>query len=241
MALKFEIDKVTFDKLSKEVQAEYKAVGAGYQLDLEGYEDPAALKRARDHEKRAAAEAKAELDAVKTKLAELEEDAKKKPADIQAAEAALKKKHDKELTERETTINSLKAVVSKSLVDTTAAAIAERISTVPSLMAKEIAGRLSVDFSDLSKPELVVMDAAGKPRGDLTSLEKEFLTNKDFAPILRGTKATGGSAPGPSGPGGGAPAKTSDNTPPDLSKLPPDQLAAHMTALREARQNNQGA
>lgn len=240
MTLKMKIARADFDKLPDPIKAEYKPAGEEFQLDLDGYEDPAALRRARDHEKAEGAKAKQDLAAVSAKVAELEDKLKNTPADITEAEKRTAKKYEKDLATATSERDALKSAMTKRLVDTTALAVAERISTVPALLAKEIASRLTVDFTDLANPELVVIDSAGKPRGDLVGLEKEFLSNKDFAPILRGTKGSGGSAPtSPTAPGGGAPDNNPDKKP-DLSKLSPAELAAYSKQVREARQQ-QGA
>ena len=72
--------------------------------------------------------------------------------------------------------------------------MAAEISTSPSLLLPHIKARLQADL-DGDAPATKVLDRDGKPSAmTVADLSKEFVDNKDFAAIIRATKASGGGA-----------------------------------------------
>ena len=67
----------------------------------------------------------------------------------------------------------------------------------------------------------------------MEDLKKEFLTNKEYSSILIGSKASGGGAPRTGKSFGSA----EDGKPVILATLKPGELAARITANKEAQQN----
>lgn len=247
MALKMKIGKSVYDALPDDVKKEYKQTGDDYTLDLDGYEDPAELRRARDHEKQAAADAKREAAAEKRRA----DDAEKKARDLEGSgksvDDAVKAK-ETELTtkfegEKKTLTDRLEGLT-KSVINGTknslASALANKISTSPSLLQDKLAARIDVEIDENThEVKHYIIGSDGKRSAStMDDLEKEALKNKEWAPILRGTRGNGGGG-APSLPGGGGAPRSQQThtpgTPPDdLTKLPPSELAARITAKREA-------
>lgn len=251
MALKKKIDKADFDKLSKDVQANYTANGDHYLLDLEG-DEAAELRRAKDREAHDAATLRAELKTLKEEMAALkaapgDDGDKNKDKDIDKLTKAFDKKlatmqetFDKAQAASDAKLASRDQSTKKSMIDAAAMAIATKISTVPAIIAKTIADRFDVDFTG-DEPKLVILGKDMKASA-LTSdqLSKEFSTNPDYAAIIVGSKASGSGAPRngterkpPSGAG-------ETEKPQDLSKLTPKNLAVVLKERREASQQTEG-
>jgi hypothetical protein len=221
MALKFKISKKDYDALSDEFKSEYIAGDndSEFVLDVSGLpapEDTGPLKRALEAEKNKHKETKAKLATAETTISEM--------PDVEA----LKTQHEKE-------VGKYKSFTEKTLIDGTATTLATKISTVPSLLAKDLKDRFVVDLSG-DEPKLKIKDKDGKVSDDLTldKLQQEVVANPEYKSIIIGSKASGGGAPRtPIKPvGGGAP---NDGEPvPDLSKMKPADLAARITARKEA-------
>lgn len=247
MALKKKIDKTEFEKLSKDVQANYTANGDHYLLDLEG-DEAAELRRAKDREAQDAATLRAELKTLKEEMAALkaapagegegakDKDVEKLTKAFDKKMAAMQETFDKAQAASEAKIAARDAATKKSMIDSAAMAIATKISTVPAIMAKTIAERFDVDFTG-DEPKLVILGKDMKASA-LTSdqLSKEFSTNPDYAAIVVGSKGSGSGAPRngterkpPSGAG-------DTDKPQDLSKLAPKDLAAVLKERKEASQ-----
>lgn len=239
MALKRKLTKAEFDKLSKDVQPNYSVDEEDedlYLLDVEGDEDASEMRRARDREKEKAKQLRKQLKETQDRLAELDEgegDKTRKEKDIKTLDESWKTKLAEKESELGEKLSKKDQFIKKNLVKTTAEKIAGKISTVPALMAKAIAERLTVDFED-DEPVLVILDKDGEPSDmSLEKLEKEFVANKEYASIIVGSKASGSGAPrnGPEKKPGGAGAS---EKPVDLSKLSPKDLAMHLKAKKEA-------
>lgn len=208
MALKSVL--TSLDGLSDELKKEYKEKDGKFYLGLEGLDEHhavGALKRAKDHEKTLRQKAEDKLREAEDKVTAHEDtieglrvgslpksdvDALKKSYDEK-----LKKQEDENKKERE----RLNGLVEKHLLDGEARRIATDISTAPDLLLPHIRSRLALDATGT---ELVisVLGSDGKPSASsLDDLSKELLSNKSFAPILIGSKASGGGANGGSGGG----------------------------------------
>lgn len=246
MALKMKVGQSVYDAMPADVKKEYKQEGSDFVLDLEGYEDPEALKRARDHEKQAAADAKRDLAAAKAaqtaaerKAADLEASGKSVDDAVKAKDTEWQAKYDKDIGEKDTALNGLRTATieghRKSIADT----LANKISTSPGLLSPRLMERIEVEIDPATNtPKSYILDAAGKrTAGTVDDLEKEVLKVKEYAPILRGTKASGGGGAPPVPGGGSAPRQTQTppGTPPNnLATMPPDQLAAMIREQKEA-------
>ena len=222
MALAFIIKKAAYDALSDELKAEYIAgdKDGEYQLDVAGQpapEDTGPLKRALEAEKTKFKTLKAERDDLKAKV------------DAAPDVDALKTQH-------ETEVKKYKDFTEATLIDGEAAKLAAKISTAPALMLPIIKARLVADLTG-DTPVTKVKGTDGKVGDDFTieKLSAELVANKDYGAIIIGSKASGGGAPKTPTVkplGGGAP-KDGEQAP-DLSKMAGGDLAARITARREA-------
>lgn len=235
MALKRTIDEEAFKALPKDVQKEYTKSGDEYVLDVEGFEDATELKRAKDNEVKEHAKTKAKLDKAEKKAKELEDGAN---ADVAKVRTDLETKHAKELGDRDTAINGLRSTLIKQAVERVTGEIAGRISKAPAIMSRYLRDFITAEVGDDNSVTVRVLGADGKPNGKtVEQLEKDVVADKQFADILVASKANGGGgAPRSPGPGGGAPnPPTPDQSKPtDLAALKPTDMAARITARKEA-------
>lgn len=246
MALAFKIGKSAYDALPADVKKEYKQTGDDYQLDLEGYEDPAELRRARDREKQEAADAKRDLAAEKAradkaerKVTDLEKNGASVDDAVKAKETEMQTKYDTDLGAATAKYEGLKNSVIKSTKESNASALANKISTSPGLIIQPLAARFDVEIDENThEVKTHILGKDGKRSAStVADLEKEALQNKEWAPILRGTRASGGGGAPPAAGGGGAPQSrphTPGTPPDDLTKLPPSEFAARIREQRIA-------
>lgn len=219
MALKQKITKVIFDALSKDIQAEYKAAGDDYVLDVEGYEDPAELRRARDREKEESKAAKAataalqkQLDEITAAQGDLTATNARKAGDIATLEASWKAQKEAAETLLNGTISKKDAYIKTQLVDSVAQQIASKISTVPAVILPHIRARLTADMTG-DTPLTRVLDHDGKLSAlSIADLEKEFVGNADFSSIIIASNGSGGGAPGGKQNGGAGAKKFAEMT-----------------------------
>lgn len=223
MALKFKIKQADYDKLSDEMKSEYIAGDNDGEFlldvsDLPKGEDVGPIKRALETERNKYKTLKAERDGLKEQVDNM--------PDVEG----LKAEHEKQ-------VGKYKTFTEKSLIDGTAIALATKISSAPSLLAKDLRDRFVVDLSG-DEPKLQIKGADGKASADMTleKLQAEVVANPEYKNIIIGSKATGGGAPkaGIKPLGGGAPKDGEQVV--DLSKASPDALVDRIKARREAAQ-----
>jgi hypothetical protein len=220
MSLKLKVEKL--DDVSEAHRALYTEDkdGGGYVLGVEGLEDTGALKRAKEHEvnerKKAEARAKALEDEKKTAeeaRRKAAEDAARAAGDTKALEESWKKKYADDLAAKDTEytgkLSKQDATIRRLLVSDVASKIASELALPGSSgpLAQLISGRLAVEERD-GDHVTVVRDLQGKPSAlTLDDLRKEISNDKALAPLLVGSKGSGGGAGGSKG-GGAAGAKT---------------------------------
>lgn len=204
--MKKRLNKEAYDKLSDDFKKLYKADGDNFVLDLEddGDDDPTALKKALDAERKSRKELEKSLKEIKDKIEADERDKAGKTGDITALENSWKEKlatREKELTDiigqRETSLREL-------LVDNEATRLASELSPKHAkLLLPHIKERLSAEFTDGKAMTRILKD--GKPSAmSIDDLRKEFVANQDFSGIIVGSKGSGGGSGGPGNGGGGA-------------------------------------
>lgn len=230
MAIKKKVSAEEYAKLADHLKALYAEKEGEYILDVDGDEDTGALKRAKEHEKeqRKAAELKAKE--LEEKLAKMDEDGLRKRGDVEALDKSWGEKfaaREKELSEA---LGKKDSYIKTALVDNVARDIAHKISTSPSLIMPHIKARLVADLEGES-PTTRILGVDGKISAlTVDDLTKEFISNKEFAPIIVGSKASGSSAThgniGPSGAQGGQK--------PNLATMKPAELAAYIEANKTA-------
>lgn len=230
MALKAILDSL--EGLPADVAKEYKENDDGkFVLDVEGLEDTGALKRAKDHEKKRRQAAEGKTAELESKLADLEEQlaalddpGKSKIDDKQRVKLEQRiKELEGQLTTKE---QSLLGEINRLTSEATATKLAADLTDSPNLLLPHIRSRLVTEIED-GKAVVKVRDADGDI-GSMTieDLKKEFTSNKEYAPILRGSQGSGSGAPGGGGKGGG------QGKPLDYSKATPAEIAADIKAKK---------
>jgi hypothetical protein len=191
MALKKKLTADAYAALNDNIKLLYTANSEGYLLDIEGEEDVGALKRAKDRLKVEAKEAKERAALLEAKLAEIDGNTARKTGDIAALEKAWQDKHTKELGERDIKLSDRDKYLARLLVDGIANSIAREVSIAPDLMLPHIKARLSANF-DSDEPTTVVLDSTGAlSKATIDDLKKEIMSDKRFASVLIGSKASG--------------------------------------------------
>jgi len=246
MALKKKITKADYDKLKEGVQENYIEDGdGGYKLDLEGEQDNEALKRAKDRETQLRKDAEKKAKELEDKLADIEGDDARKSGDIDLITKSMTAKHQKEIEklkadfETEKTglgeqLGKFQAHTKKQLIDNYALQLATELNPKsPKVLLPHIKERLLADF-DGDEPVTKILGADGKV-SNLTrdQLKSEFVANKDFADYIIGSKASGSAGTKPSG---SAFNPNQPETAPDLSKMNPKDLAAHISQVKEQQE-----
>lgn len=238
MALKATLDSV--DGLPEEVQKEYKKGQDGkYYLDIDGLDDHPGVSSLRNSMQNAKAERqaardeassyKAKLDKAQDDLDDMRRGAIPK-ADVEALENSYKRKLGETEEQYKGRVQKLTSALDKNLRQATAVALAGELFSSAELGLPYILPRLKVE-EEGDEFVIKVLDANGQPSASTTEdLKKEIVQNKMFAPILRGTRASGGGANGVDG-GGGAPSNDKDF---DAVGASPKDLAARIKQRKEA-------
>jgi hypothetical protein len=209
MAMKAVLESL--DGLSDDIKAHYKEVDGKFVLQVEGGEDTGALKRAKDHEKERARVAEEKLRTVTEQLetTQTEIDNIRKgtipKADADALENSINARWQSKLDTATADNAALTNQLSTIFVTNKARELATKLAAKPEfvdVLLPHIIPRLKLDTVD-GAPITRVLDITGKPSADsLDDLEKALLQNPGFAPILRGSPASGSGANGGSGGGG---------------------------------------
>ena len=237
MAAKLKLQLDNLDGLEDQVKSLYEEREGKFHLAVDGYEDPAALKRAKDHEKRARQDAEQKVRDLETQLAELNErvselgdDKHRKKGDTASLEQSYKDKIDRIKQDHEKELSKRDVQISKLLVDNVAETMAAELSDAPELLSEIIRKRLSVKDG-----ETRVLDANGELSATtVEELREEFRANKKYAAVIRGSQANGGGSGG-GGKGGGA-TKTfkdlSEKERTDLARTNPAEYQRQLDAFR---------
>jgi hypothetical protein len=209
--LKFQLD--TLEGVDEAVRALYTEKDGKFVLGIEGLpqqEDVSGLKAKVDEllgEKKAA-EKKAR-DAEEAARLEREELARKS-GNVEELERSWTEKFTRREAELTGTLEQERATLSGQIRDLTVGRTATDIASALAVQGSakallpHIERRLSVEQRD-GKPVVVVLDAQGKlSAATLDELKAEIANDAAFAPLIAGSKASGGGAGGAGG-GGGAP------------------------------------
>lgn len=243
MSTKLKLKLDNLDGLDESLHGFYEEKDGAFVLNLDGYEDPAALKRAKDHEKAARQKAEKDLKDLRTEFDEFRQsiednadDKNRKKGDVTALEKSWEAKlekakadHQKELEARDATINRL-------LVDSVAETLAAELSDAPELLADLVRKRLTAH-----EGETRVLDANGELSATtVEELREEFRANPKYAAVIRGSQANGGGSGG-GGKGGGA-AKSfkdmSEKERTELAKSNPGEFQRLLDAHRAESKTN---
>ena len=198
--LKFKIDKAAYDALSDEQKAMYAESGDGYQMQVEGLPDVSGLE-AKVNELLGEKKSEAEKRRAAEQAAQLAADEKARAAgDVTALENSWRQKLTETEQRYQGQIDGLNGSLQTLLVDNVATTLASKLAgeSAP-VMLPHLKDRLTVEMQD-GKPVTRVLDANGKPSAlTVDELGAEFATNKAFAGVIIGSKAsgTGGAEQGP--------------------------------------------
>lgn len=248
MAVKYKLTKAEFEKLAEHFKAEYKEDGDGYVLDLEGAEDTGALKRAKEREsvghreqRKRADDLQAQLDEVNAELNEFHENGGRKQRDVKTLTDAHKAELNKVKGEYEGKLTKLQDHIKNGAISSVVNKLAGELSDSPKVLLPHLKGRVTADFDDDGQPVVRFLDADGQDSSlDYDGLKKEFLSNKDYAPIIRASKATGagGSNAADTRRGGVPNVQNPNQQPVDRTKMSPSEMVAHLKAKKA--EENQG-
>lgn len=209
MTLKAITDSI--DDLPEALQSEYEQGEDGkYYLALDQVPDehPSMAKalKAKKHEQGNAKEQKKRADDLQKQLDELTEERDNMLAgavpkdDVEKLENSYKAKLTKRENELNAQIESMQGNLRGLLVDNKAQAMASQLSDYPDVLMPHIKSRLQANIED-GAAETRVLDAEGNVSADtVDDLAKEIAADKRFAPIIRGSQASGGGAEN-NGPG----------------------------------------
>ena len=195
--MKYIIDSETHAKLSDEAKKEYTEKDGKFVLILEGHEEAFVPKEKRDIEaehRKTAEKNLADAQARETKLiADLE-----KAGGSKTEIEAIRKQHlvevDKIKAEYAEKHKVTRGESHKAMIREESNKFSAEKFTVPSAISRLYQDRLTVEEVD-GVAVIRVLEADGKPSvKSLGDLQKEFLENKEFAPIVKATDANGGGA-----------------------------------------------
>ena len=211
MGLKYQLD--TLDGLDDSVKSLYTEKEGKFVLGIEGLpqpEDVSGLKSKVEEllgEKKAAEKARKDAE----EQARLErEEAARKSGNVEELEKSWSEKYNRREAELNGMLEQERGTLSTQIRDLTVGRTATDIASALAIpgsakaLLPHIERRLSVEQRD-GKPVVVVLDQQGKlSAATLDELKAEFANDTAFAPLIAGSKASGGGAAGAGG-GGGAP------------------------------------
>lgn len=153
-----------------------------------------------DEKKEAAKKAK-EAEEASRKAAD---EAARKNGDVEALETSWREKFSNRETELSEQITTLQGSITDILVNKESSAASHdwAIQGSAAVLEPHIRARLKVEEKD-GKHVTRILDAEGKPSAmTMDDLKGEFLKNQAFAPIMAGSRASGGGASSSQGGGG---------------------------------------
>lgn len=206
MALKYQIDSL--EGLDDSVKSLYTEKGGKYVLGIEGLPDTGeldGLKKKVDELLNEKKEANKKAKEAEEAAARAAEEAARKSGDVAALEKSWKDRLAKREAELSAQIEQLNGNITSLTVGQTATKLAAELAVQGSadVLLPHISSRLKSELRD-GKAVTVVLDKDGKPSAmTVDELKNEFVSNKAFAPLIAGSKASGGGADG-GGQGGGA-------------------------------------
>lgn len=134
-----------------------------------------------------------------------EEERARRERDVDSLERSIKEKHQAEMESLNNRQLTLQTQLESQMVDNLAISLANQLSDTPTLIMPHIKARLRAQEID-GRWRTSVVDAMGNPTATSPEeLVEQIRGDKQFAPLVRGTRAGGGGAngsgPSPSGTG----------------------------------------
>jgi len=208
--LKYVLDSL--EGLEPAHAAMYAEKDGKFYLQVEGIPEPEDTSGLKAKVDQLLAEKKSEAEkrkAAEEQAKQYAEEQARKNGDVEALERSWNEKHTQAMGERDAQMAQLHAQVHALTVGATSARLAGELAVQgsASVLQKIIEPRLSVEMRE-GKPTVVVLDATGRPSAlTVEELRAEIMKDPALAPLIAGSRATGGGAGGSNG--GGA-AKTWD-------------------------------
>lgn len=207
MALKKQITKAEYDALASAFQAEYKASGENFVLDIEG-DDGIDWKKKREIEAEHRRNAERERDTAREEADNLRRGAIPKN-DVEALENSWKTKVETTKTELQAQIAERDITINNLTVDTVAKDVAS-IFLAPALAVPMIRSRLKSEISN-GVATTRVLDKNGQLSAmSVDDLKNEFKADAAYAPVLVGGKGSGAGGGKEDGKGAGGEKKLKD-------------------------------
>lgn len=235
--MKRKISKEEFDKLSDVKKEDYKEKNGSYFLDIEDDDEAiVSLTQAKENEKNRRKELQKELDTLKEQIQEITNEKNRKTGDVEALENSWKERLTKRETELTSELNKLRSSVINTSRDNLLTQLASKLAKSDShrLFKKGIEDRIHSEF-DGEKVVHRILDKEGKPSAlGIEDFEKEILANKEFSSILVASKASGAGGSDTKKLGAGSPPNA--EKPPLLANMKPSEIAAGITARKQAQQ-----
>jgi hypothetical protein len=206
--MKYKLNKATHDALSDELKALYKLKGDDYLLSVEGMPEPEDVSGIKSKMQTLLDEKKAlelkQAGEVKNAVEAALKTAKE-TGDTAALEASWQQKYDAKVVEMQTGIDGLNGTVTELTSGAEASRLVGEIGTDGSseVLMPHLTRRLKTEMVD-GKPKVTVLGTDGKPSAmTVAELAEEFKGNAAFAPLIRGSKGSGGGIvkPGTVNPG----------------------------------------
>lgn len=240
--LKLKLTKDEFDQLDESKQSLYSQSDDGYALQVDGMEDTGALKRAKDHEKelrkeaeKQAKEFQSQLSELQGKIESIETEKLKGSGDIDAimasaqkakedAEARIKQMEDEFKQKEQALVEQSRQSFLDGEVKKLSTSLAK--DGCADVIVPHLKSKLGV-IDDNGNNKLVVMGDDGKPSHlTIDDFKTEFTSNSAFAPVLKGSQASGSGATG-ANEGGGTAKTFNDYTSAELVELRRDNPQAY--------------
>lgn len=189
--LKLKLDSI--EGLPAAIASEYKKEGDVYVLDTDvPFEDTKALKNALVQEKEHRKTATQKVTELETQITDLTARA----GSVTDLEKSWKDKVAKVESDYKAKTDILTSQLRETLVDNVAQGLAAEVSTAPNLILPHIKSRLTIAEED-GKMITRVLTADGKASAlGVNDLKSEIVADPQFAPIITGSKASGGGAQG---------------------------------------------
>lgn len=233
MALKKKLTKEQFAALSADLQKEYKADGESFVLDVEG-DDSVDWQKKRNIEAEHREKAERKAAALQDQVDGLLRGAIPKD-DVAALETSWKTKLTDAETKHAHEIAELNGVIATSTVTNVANDVAQ-IFLAPAAMVPMIRGRLKSEIVN-GVATTRVLDKNGQPSAlTVEDLKNEFKADASLAPVIVGSKASGGGAGGSGSQPGAGGKKLKDMNEQERTKLYKENPAEFKRLVDESKQ-----
>jgi hypothetical protein len=200
--LKLKLTAAEHATLADPFKPEYKQEGDVFVLDTDvKFEDVKPLKNAFEQEKAERKKLATEKQVLEGQIADLNARA----GSATDLEKAWQKKLEDAKKQHDEATKGLNGQIRELLVDNVAAQLANEISTTPSLLTPILKQRLTVEMVDGKYITRVLTPDGKASANSVKELGEEIRANKEYAPIIAASKASGGGANGNKAPVGDKP------------------------------------